>query len=145
MTGDKSCWPAYPPKSDEQDSRLAPLARLAPGDQSAARDAYGRFLTGNIGGGRKTGSRNRLTETFLAAIETDFSQHGPQTLAQLRSDDPAAYLRIVASLVPRDMILRREQAEDYSGLGLDELEDILKRERQNGRFTKMVQQARLGY
>jgi hypothetical protein len=145
MSDSNSGWPAYPANPAKPDSGLAPLAPLAQGNDPAARDGQGRFLTGNIGGGRKKGSRNRLTETFLAAIESDFAEHGPDALAKLRDDDPAAYLRIVASLVPRDLILKREQAEDYSDLGLDELEDILKRERENGRFTKMVQQARHGY
>lgn len=138
-------WPAYPANLAKPGDELAPVAPLAGGGERAVRDAQGRFISGNNGGGRKKGSRNRLTETFIAAIEIDFAEHGPETLAKLRADDPAAYLRIVASLVPRDLILKREQSEDYSELGLDELEDILKRERQNGMFTKLIQQARYGY
>lgn len=142
MSDGNSGWPDYPVKQVDE---LAPLAPLAGGGEIVARDAQGRFLTGNIGGGRKRGSRNRLTETFIAAVETDFAEHGPEALAKLRADDPAAYLRVVASLIPRDLILKREQTDDYSGLGIEELEDILERERHNGMFAKLVQQARRGY
>jgi hypothetical protein len=47
-------------------------------------------------------------ETFISAIETT-AEHGPKHSQSFRNDDPAAYLRIVASLVPRDLILKREQ------------------------------------
>ncbi|MEQ1724418.1 MAG: hypothetical protein ABL882_00640 [Sphingopyxis sp.] len=47
--------------------------------------------------------------------------------------------------MPRDLILKREQGEDYSGLGIAELEEILQRERHNGMVTKLVQQAKRGY
>ena len=85
MSDDKSGWPDYPANLANPGTELAPLAPLAVDGEPAARDAQGRFLTGNNGGGRKRGSRNRLTDTFLAAIETDFSQHGPDALAQLRT------------------------------------------------------------
>ncbi|WP_158703134.1 hypothetical protein [Allosphingosinicella vermicomposti] len=144
MSNDNSGWPDYPLAPTQPNTELAPLAPLADGEV-VGRDARGRFISGNIGGGRRKGSRNRLTETFIAAIECDFAEHGPDALAKLRADDPAAYLRIVASLVPRDLILKREQAEDYSGLSIGELEEILERERHNGMVAKLVQQARRGY
>jgi hypothetical protein len=73
-----------------------------------ARDHQGRFLTGNSGGGRRKGSRNRLTERFLDTIADDFADHGAQAIAMVRIHDPATYLRIVGSLVPRELILQRE-------------------------------------
>ena len=142
MSEDNSGWPANPGKPD---SELAPLAPLARGNEPGVRDAHGRFLSGNSGGGRKKGSRNRLTEVFLAAIESDFAAHGPDALAKLRDDDPSAYLRIVASLVPRDLILKREQSEDYSELSPQELDDFMQRERQNGMIAKWISKARDGF
>jgi catalase (peroxidase I) len=76
----------------------------------AARDQYGRFLTGNSGGGRPKGSRNKLTERFLDIISDDFAEHGAEAIVKLRTDDPATYLKLVGSLVPRELILQREQA-----------------------------------
>ena len=40
------------------------------------RDDKGRFLTGNNGGGRPRGARNRLAGELLEALADDFSQHG---------------------------------------------------------------------
>ena len=125
---------------------LERLTKRYPGQtEPAVRDTHGRFITGNNGGGRKKGSRNRLTETFIAAIETDFADYGPETLARLRANDPAAYLRIVVSLVPRDLLLKREQFPDYSDHTIEELEDLLKRERHNRDVVRLLQRARSGY
>ena len=145
MSNGNPGWPDSPANPAKPDGSLAPLARLAHRTKAAVRDTHGRFITGNNGGGRKKGSRNRLTETFIAAIETDFADYGPEALAKLRADDPAAYLRIVASLVPRDLILKREQFPDYSDHTIEELEDLLKRERQNGDVVRSLQRARGGY
>src|SRR5207302_93422 len=60
---------------------------------SGERDAHGRFLAGNSGGGRRKGSRNKLTERFLDAIADDFLEHGPEAIAKVRMDDPAMYLK----------------------------------------------------
>ena len=142
MSNGNPGWPDSPANPAKPDGSLA---RLAHRTKAAVRDTHGRFITGNNGGGRKKGSRNRLTETFIAAIETDFADYGPEALAKLRVDDPAAFLRIVASLVPRDLILKREQFPDYSDHTIEELEDLLKRERQNEDVVRSLQRARGGY
>ena len=74
------------------------------------RDDQGRFLTGNSGGGRRKGSRNKLTERFLDAIADDFAAHGAQAIAKVRTDDPATYLKILCTLIPRQLILEREES-----------------------------------
>lgn len=77
---------------------------------TTARDSQGRFLTGNSGGGRRKGSRNKLTERFLDTIADDFAQHGADAIARVRMNDPISYLKIVGSLIPRELILQREEA-----------------------------------
>jgi hypothetical protein len=76
---------------------------------AAARDDLGRFLTGNSGGGRRKGSRNKLTERFLDTIADDFAEHGAEAIARVRTTDPIAYLKILGSLIPRELILQREE------------------------------------
>ena len=79
------------------------------------RDAHGRFLTGNSGGGRRKGSRNKLTERFLDTIANDFAEHGAEAIANVRTTDPATYLKIVGSLIPRNLILDREYGPGFIG------------------------------
>lgn len=99
---------------------------------------------GNNGGGRKKGSRNRLTDTFIAAIENDFADHGADALTKLREDDPAAYIKVVASLVPREQILKREQEMDLTELNLGEMVDLMEYERQNAVLKQWLQSAKQG-
>jgi len=63
----------------------------------------GRFLTGNNGGpGRRVGSRNRLSEQFIADLRSDWEQHGPAVIEAVRTTDPSTYLRVIAGLLPRE-------------------------------------------
>lgn len=136
MSEEDTGWPASSCKSTKLDEGLAPLARLATGSETGMRDTDGRFLSGNNGGGRKKGSRNRLTETFLTAVEIDFADHGTEALTQLRVNDPATYLRIVASLVPRDLVMRREQEPDFSDMTDNELAELFGRTYRNRQIRK---------
>ena len=55
--------------------------------------------------GRPLGARNRLAETFLEDLYRDWREHGAQTIETVRENDPGAYLKIVAGLIPREMQL----------------------------------------
>ena len=52
--------------------------------------------------GRERGSRNRLSEEVISALLRDFRQHGQKAVARVRQTQPAAYLKILALLVPRE-------------------------------------------
>jgi len=138
MNDRQSGWPSKPTNPANPEGNLASSASLAGDAEAKSRDAKGRFLTGNSGGGRKKGSRNRLTETFLSAVESDFSQHGLEALAQLRANDPAAYLRIIAALIPRDLILKREQEPDFSELSEEQLAELMWRAWRNASVLKTL-------
>ena len=60
--------------------------------------------SGNPAGG-PVGSRHRqqLNGEFIAALLRDFRQHGQKAVARVRRTQPAAYLKILALLVPREM------------------------------------------
>jgi len=93
-------------------------------NQTINRDQKGRFQTGNIGGpGRPRGSRNLLGEEFVAAVYADWTKHGEAVLASVRTDNPGSYLRVVASLVPRDVIVQRtpDEFDDLTDIQLIEL------------------------
>lgn len=64
----------------------------------------GRFLAGNSGnGGRPKGSRNKLGEAFLDALHEDFNEHGQAAIVQVRIEKPDQYLKVIASILPRDL------------------------------------------
>jgi len=52
--------------------------------------------------GRTRGSRNRLSEEVICALLRDFRQHGQKAVARVRQTQPAAYLKILALLIPRE-------------------------------------------
>jgi hypothetical protein len=52
--------------------------------------------------GRVRGSRNKLSEEVICALLRDFRQHGQKAVARVRQTQPAAYLKILALLVPRE-------------------------------------------
>jgi hypothetical protein len=121
---------------------LAPLEGLAEGQPPATRDTSGRFLTGNNGGGRPKGAKNKLTDLVLSVIIADFEEHGAATVAQLRKTDPEMYLRLVSALVPREMVLRRERELDFWDMSLEEIEGLIKRAGHNQRMRRRLAELR---
>ncbi|WP_315749589.1 MULTISPECIES: hypothetical protein [unclassified Bradyrhizobium] len=71
----------------------------------AGRDTKtGRFLPGNSGnGGRKPGSRNRLGELFMEDLRQCWQERGAEALRRCAEDEPAQFVRVVASLLPKDI------------------------------------------
>ena len=85
----------------------------------------GRFITGNNGGGRPKGSRNKLGEDFIRALSDDFTEHGVAAIKACREKKPSDYVKIVAGLLPKEMILRKPE-QDLSDSELSEMLDALK-------------------
>ncbi len=53
--------------------------------------------------GRPPGSRDQLTSDFIDKLAEDFEANGESAIERCRNDDPAAYLRLVASLAPKNV------------------------------------------
>lgn len=82
--------------------------------------ATGRFQPGNNGGpGRPKGSRNKLGETFLADMLADWEEHGPETIQMVRIERPDAYLKVVASILPKELNVNVNELEELSDEDLD--------------------------
>jgi len=74
-----------------------------------------QFKPGNSGGpGRRMGSRNKLSEYLLQSFAKDFKKDGPAAIVRLRESSPGEYLRIAASLVPKELLLEVSQDEQIS-------------------------------
>jgi hypothetical protein len=64
----------------------------------------GQFLLGHNGlGGRPKGSRNKLGEAFVADLCAEWSNSGADALKRLASEDPASFVRVVASVLPKEI------------------------------------------
>lgn len=55
--------------------------------------------------GRPTKFKDRLTRDFLEALSNDFAEHGLATLQRVREEEPAQYLKIAASVVPKEIAI----------------------------------------
>lgn len=76
------------------------------------------FVKGQSGNpaGRPIGSRQRLSEGFIDALSEDFDRHGKDTIRKMRTQNPAAYVRVVAELVPKDVNLKHTASDAFVAL-----------------------------
>jgi hypothetical protein len=66
----------------------------------------GRFVTGGKPGpGRPKGSRNALAEDFLRDLRDAWNEHGREALARTARDEPGVFIRVVSSIMPRDLAI----------------------------------------
>jgi hypothetical protein len=64
----------------------------------------GRFISGcKPGPGRRVGSRNKLTEAFATDLRLAWERDGASVLERVARDEPGTLLKVVASLMPRDV------------------------------------------
>src|SRR5215472_3417688 len=57
---------------------------------------------GNPGGSLEA-TRRSFNKDFLLALAADFKKHGAAAIEKVRKQQPAAYMKICAHLVPREM------------------------------------------
>lgn len=57
------------------------------------------------GGPRGVGDRQQLAKSMLKKLRADFEKHGIGAIEACRKKDPAKYLTIVASFVPKEATL----------------------------------------
>jgi hypothetical protein len=71
-------------------------------------------------GGRRKNSRDRIATSLLEAFAQDFEEHGVEAVKICRLERPTEYLRIAASLLPKEF----EQTVAYSGEVVHSVEHI---------------------
>jgi hypothetical protein len=65
----------------------------------------GRFARGFSGnpGGSPEATRRAFNKRFLLDLAEDWQQHGREVFKRVRRESPAAYLKVCAMLVPKEM------------------------------------------
>ena len=53
-------------------------------------------------GGRPPGARNKLKASFLEILLADFEANGADAIRRVREEEPATYLKVIASLLPKE-------------------------------------------
>lgn len=70
-------------------------------------------------------SRNRHSENFLNAFARDFEQHGAAVIETVRKERPQDYLKVAASLLPKQMHTETRRTGSLSELSDAELIDLV--------------------
>lgn len=86
------------------------------------------FAPGQSGNpkGRPKGSRNKLGEDFLAKLQADFEEHGATTIEAVRKDRPHEYLKVVASILPKELNVRTDALNEMSDDDLASMLDAVR-------------------
>lgn len=64
--------------------------------------------------GRPKGSKNKLSEDFIGALCKDFETHGEAVIETVRTEKPADYLKIIASIVPKELTINAPTLDEMS-------------------------------
>ena len=80
---------------------------VAAADTTAPKQRGIPFKPGQSGNpaGRPKGARQKLGEDFLNALRDDFEANGPAVIQAVRSEKPDQYLKVIASILPKEIEL----------------------------------------
>jgi hypothetical protein len=78
-------------------------------------------------GGRRKGARNRISTTFLEALAVDFEEHGAAAIKLMRMEKPAEYIKVVASVLPKEFEITENRLMEIDDDTLDIMLDYARR------------------
>lgn len=74
-----------------------------------------QFKSGNQRGpGRPKGSKNKISEDFLQIFHKVWQEHGEAALQQMVKERPADFVKVAASLIPKDFHIQQSVLEQPS-------------------------------
>ena len=94
-------------------------------------------------------TRRSFNRDFLLALAADFKKHGAAAIEKVRKQQPAAYMKICALLVPRQMTLDhsggvKAMSDEQIERAIEAIEELIAK-RQAGADAKVIRRrARAG-
>jgi len=70
--------------------------------------------------GRPKGARSKLGEAFIEALHDDFQEHGKATIAKVRDEDPVAYVKVCASILPKELNVKVDPLDELTDEQLEQ-------------------------
>ena len=94
-------------------------------------------------GGSLEATRRSFNRDFLLALAADFKKHGAAAIEKVRKQQPAAYMKIFALLVPREMKLEhssggKRMTDEQLERGIEMIQQMLA-EREASANAKVIE------
>jgi hypothetical protein len=80
--------------------------------------------------GRGKGHLNKFSRAFLQSVSAKWREHGDAVLEEIRRDDPGLFLRVCASLIPKELLVVTHSTTPLQQLTSMELQTIIFNEAQ---------------
>jgi len=77
-------------------------------------------------GGRKPGSRNKLCRAVLEDLMADWAEGGAAAIKMMRIEQPAAYVRVMCSILPKELIFENSTITELDDAELDHMITMLR-------------------
>jgi len=76
--------------------------------------------------GRPKGSRDTINKAFIDDLTKDWREHGEEALQRAREERPAEYVRMVASLLPKEANMQVGVQDEAGQVFLEVLKSLAK-------------------
>ena len=77
-------------------------------------------------GGRKPGSRNKLCRAVLEDLMADWAEGGAAAIKMMRIERPAEYVRVMCSILPKELIFENSAITELDDDELDHMISMLR-------------------
>jgi hypothetical protein len=103
---------------------------------------FAKGVSGNLGGNAQR-TRHIFNKACLEALAKDFQEGGAQAIAKVRKEQPAAYMKICALLVPKEFKLEhtggvKSMTDEQIERSIELIKEMLA-QREAGEMAKVIE------